>query len=322
MKFICSIKIFAAYIVIVMLGICTGAFLYMTYSLCTLLVAGQKFSAFSAGFFLQGAFEVFPAVLSIVPVFISFYLIRHKEIPWYSILACMALHFCLWIFFIPAIKDKLEISVCKNQTAHEISALSPGYFRVSEDSRYVLYYSEVDSESNVSGVCIDRSKAKDNVFTFRSEKLSVFKNSFSDPLIKNAVEMPALLSEILKYFQKFTFAAYSKCSENFASWAIFSSIILAFSSAVWIKNISAWRLVNVLYVLADYILVFFLNFLIFDAGDSLFQKIPAFTDAVSAKSFLACVINIFVFAAAFVLWLVSSLADKNSPEPVYYGDNL
>lgn len=53
MNFICSIKIFAAYIAIVMLGLCTGAFLYMTYSLCTVLVAGQKFSAFSSGFFYR-----------------------------------------------------------------------------------------------------------------------------------------------------------------------------------------------------------------------------------------------------------------------------
>ena len=104
MNFICSIKIFAAYIAIVMLGLCTGAFLYMTYSLCTVLVAGQKFSAF----FLQGIFEVLPTVLSLCPLFISFYLIRHKEIPWYSVLVCMILHLCLWIFFIPALKEKLE----------------------------------------------------------------------------------------------------------------------------------------------------------------------------------------------------------------------
>lgn len=322
MNFICSIKIFAAYIAIVMLGLCTGAFLYMTYSLCTVLVAGQKFSAFSSGFFLQGIFEVLPTVLSLCPLFISFYLIRHKEIPWYSVLVCMILHLCLWIFFIPALKEKLEISVYKNKEMQAAVSLSPGYFRVSQDNRYVLYYSEVDSENNASGVCIDKSKSNGNVFTFSSEKPAIFQDEFSDPLIKNTVEMPVLLKQILKYFQKFTVSSYSRCSENFVSWIIFSSIIFAFTSVVWIKNISAWRLVNVLFILMDYIFVFFLNFFILGADDSLFQKIPILIKSVPTKSLLVCVLNIFIFAAAFILWLISRLVKENSPEPAYYGDDL
>ena len=201
-------------------------------------------------------------------------------------------------------------------------SLSPGYFRTSQDNRYVLYYSEVDSENNASGICIDKSKSNGNVFTFSSEKPEIFQDEFSDPLIKNTVEVPVLLRQILKYFQKFTEASYSRCSENFVSWIIFSSIILAFASVVWIKNISAWRLVNVLFILMDYIFVFFLNFFILGANDSLFQKIPALIKSVPVKSFLVCVINIFIFAAAFVLWLISRLVKENSPEPAYYGDDL
>ena len=107
-----------------------------------------------------------------------------------------------------------------------------------------------------------------------------------------------------------------------ASWIIFSSIIFAFTSVVWIKNISAWRLVNVLFILMDYIFVFFLNFFILGADDSLFQKIPILIKSVPTKSLLVCVLNIFIFAAAFVLWLISRLVKENSPEPAYYGDDL
>ena len=91
---------------------------------------------------------------------------------------------------------------------------------------------------------------------------------------------------------------------------------------VWIKNISAWRLVNVLFILMDYIFVFFLNFFILGADDSLFQKIPILIKSVPTKSLLVCVLNIFIFAAAFVLWLISRLVKENSPEPAYYGDDL
>ena len=132
----------------------------------------------------------------------------------------MILHLCLWIFFIPALKEKLEISVYKNKEMQAAVSLSPGYFRVSQDNRYVLYYSEVDSENNASGVCIDKSKSNGNVFTFSSEKPAIFQDEFSDPLIKNTVEMPVLLKQILKYFQKFTVSSYS--TVVFALFAVIS----------------------------------------------------------------------------------------------------
>ncbi|MGN0729424.1 hypothetical protein [Treponema sp.] len=321
MKFIASIKIFAAYIALILLGVCTGAFLYMTHSLCTVLVAGQRFSAFSLAYFMKGVVLSLPMVLLLCPLFVSFYLIRHKEIPWYSSLVCMILHLALWIFFIPAAAEKLTLKTQAAKTAPEASLLSPGYFRMSENGRYILYYSETGPGNLCSGVCIDTVKSSGNVFTFTGEKPASFQNGFSDPLIRNTVEMPVILENVLKYFQRFISEIYFHCSGNFAGWLAFSSIILVFVSSVLVRNVSAWRLVNVLFILMGCSAVFFMDFYILEMNGSFFEKIPFPLKDVSVNLLLMCAANLLVCVAAFVLWLVSR---RDTTPAVFdsYGDDI
>lgn len=315
MKIKFSIKIIPVYFVALALAVCAGAILYMTYSACASLVAGQDFSPFSLTLFLQGLYYVFPASFSLVPIFVVFYTIRRKEVAGLSIPVFMVLHLLLWLFCVPFVKNTYENAQLKQKNAPQtFSLLSPGYFRESESNKYIFYYTRINSENIASGVCIDRTKPEDNVYTFSDIKLSSAQEGFTDTLIRGTVEMPATLRVCLSYLQAFTSAAYELCSTNILRWLLFSSVTVAILSVFFLYNFSSWRLVNVLMIFVVYVFIFLGNYFISNAPDTILKSVPLISLAPYPQEIICSVFNVLVFIANFGRFFVAALRKVDTSE--------
>ena len=302
-----SIKIIPVYFVALALAVCAGALLYMTYSACSSLVAGQTFSPFSSALFLRGLYSVFPAAFSLVPVFIVFYIIRRTEVSGLSVPVFMVLHLCLWLFCVPFIKNTYEnVSLKQNDGAQTFNLLSPGYFRQNENGKYIFYYTRINAENIASGVCIDYTEPENNVYTFSEIKLSKTQEGFTDTLIRGTVEMPSTLRVCLTYLQAFTDAAYRQCSSGILAWLLFSSIIVAILSVYFLHNFSSWRLVNVLVVFLVYVFIFLGNYFISNAPESILKSVPLVSAFSKPHQIICCAFNVLVFIANFGRSFVTS----------------
>ena len=313
MKIKFSIKIIPVYFVALALAVCAGAILYMTYSACASLVAGQNFSPFSSTLFLRGLYSVFPAAFSLVPVFVVFYVIRRTEVAGLSVPVFMVLHLCLWLFFVPFVKNTYENARLKQRsTPQTFSPLSSGYFRSSESDKYIFYYTRINSENIASGVCIDRTKPEDNVYTFSDIKLSSIQEGFTDTLIRDTVEMPVTLRVCLSYLQAFTSAAYEMCSSGIVRWLLFSSVTVAILSVFFLYDFSSWRLVNVLVIFVVYVFIFLGNYFISNAPDTILKSVPLISAASAPQEIICCAFNVLVFIANFGRFFVAALYKKDA----------
>lgn len=308
MKIKFSIKIIPVYFVALALAVFAGALLYMTYSACASLVAGQSFSPFSSTLFLQGIYRVFPAAFSLVPLFVVFYVIRRTEVSGLSVPVFMVLHLLLWLFCVPFVKNTYENARLKQRNdIQTFSPLSPGYFRESESDKYIFYYIRINSENIASGVCIDRTKPEDNVYTFSDIRLSNAQEGFTDTLIKDTVEMPVTLRMCLSYLQAFTDAAYQQCSGGIVAWLLFSSITVAILSVFFLCNFSSWRLVNVLVIFVVYVFIFLCNYFISNAPETVLKSVPLISLASEPQQIICSAFNLLVFIANFGRFFVASL---------------
>lgn len=314
-----SVKILAASAAVILIEIFTGAVLSMALSLCSALVAGQKVSAFSLHFFVRGIAAVLPAAIFLSPVFISFYLIRHKEIAGIPVFVCIAGVFCLWLFAVPVLNGHSESAAFKadSQPPH----LSSDYFRTSSDGRYIFYYSEITPQNSASGVCIDTRRIKDKVFTFSDIQLP-HETAFSDPLIQSSLEMPGSLKLVISLFSAFTETARSKSHEGLLEWLCFSSAVAAFLAVIWLRNCSQWRLVNVLLIAVAFMAVLLVNSVLLQT--SVFAsdvRLPAvLLKAVPAGGCAVAAVNCAFFALFSIAGAIACVRRKNSVAPGFAGD--
>ncbi len=312
MKFLDFFKIIVAYILIIIIAMLLSAFLYMSYSMCAILITGHRFSTFNLAFFIQGLYAVLPAGVAVCPLFVAFYLIRHKEISGIPVVCYMVLHFALWFFLLPFVAKSFPHSYMINKPTPEEAFLSPGYFRTSSDGKYIFYYSQINNDGSAEGVCIDTERRSNNVMTFSGVIPGKTESVFSDPLIKNSIEMPFFLREILHYFGLFTAGAYEKCSGSLIGWLFFSSIIIAIMSVLQLRSVSSWRLVCVLLIFAYFIIVFGVNTLVILSDFSLFEKISSPVQGISGKEAFLAVVNIIFFVLSFIVAAVSHAVEIKS----------
>lgn len=313
-----SVKILAASAAVILIEIFTGAVLYMALSLCSALVAGQKVSVFNLHFFVRGIMTVLPAAIFLSPVFISFYLIRHKEIAGIPIFVCIAGIFCLWLFAVPGLKKPGAAQPFMDGSQQ--AQLSSGYFRSSADGRYIFYYSEITPQNSASGVCIDTRRIKDKVFTFSGIQFPR-ESAFSDPLIQSSLEMPYSLKSAFSLFSAFIKTARSKSQESMAEWLCFSSVIAAFLSVIWLRNISMWRLVNVLLIAVVFAAVLLVNSFLLPTEVFARIALPKYiARAVPAGRYIIAAVNCGIFAMALAAGAVASMLRKNSSALDFAGD--
>lgn len=179
------LKLILAYILIVLVGTSACAVLYMIYTACSSIVAGEGLSALSFSLFLGGVILVGPVTLMLGGVFMCFYIIRHRLHKAVYISIYFVLGLVSWLVLVPVCMNLYASAQNSLQQPTEKRHLSPGYFRT--DGTKILFYSAVRENNIADGLCIDTAARADNetnVYTFKNVKAADSYTGFADPLIQ------------------------------------------------------------------------------------------------------------------------------------------
>ena len=246
-----SLKLIAAFLAIGIVGSVAGACLYMVYSACTVLVAGESLAAFSVTLFVNGLFASFPVCMMVSSMMLTLYLIRHPAFPIIPICMYFILMSSVWIVLVP-FSNKLSMKYRKtNQTEASTRTVSPGFFR--HDDGYILFYSKITDAHEVDGVCIDDTGSSGRLYTYEKVPLAKNERKFSDSLIEETVAMPKLFQLIIKgnTILESTSLVMTERGKTigYSWWLCFASFGLALLSVIGLRRVSNWRLLNTFLVI-------------------------------------------------------------------------
>ena len=290
--------------------VCTAlAAVYMIYTLCVNMVAGQQL-AFDIQLFLEGLLLFLPLVLVMQALFMTLWMIRHPESTLLPVAVYAAIYIAVWLFVLPAVVKSVPYGGSQYAGGRFSDKPSAGYFRNTADT--ILYYSTIDPDTSLAnGMCVDIQKPAGNVFTFSNVALSQKRTVFTDSLIQNTIEMPPTLSIIVRYVQDF-FVILAKCArERFGYWLCFATMALPLLAVVSLRRFSQWRLVSVISIIFVSAGVFVFNVLgyvnpsvvaVEDSINGVLTKIPPLKSLAAFGNpcvMLANIIFFLILTAAF-----------------------
>lgn len=241
-----SLKLIFYYVCICIFLCVCSSILYMIYTLCQNLVAGQSLS-FDINLFMEGFFLFSPVMFIFGAMFMVFFFIRHPCHFVLPIVCYCVLYVVSWLFIIPSVAKTNTSSYETYIEAKTKDMPSSGYFRRNNDK--IFYYSYVNEDSNsASGLCIDSNLSDNNVYTFNSLKMSHKKSAFTDSLIQDSIDMPPAIAITVQKIMELSIVLKKCASQSFGYWLCFASMGLALMGVIGVRHVSQWRLVNVLLV--------------------------------------------------------------------------
>lgn len=296
-----SVKIIFAYIASFITANLLGVILWM---LVNSGAVSQGVRTLDLNYFLEALHAVFPIALSACPVFVSFYLIRHPEVSSFSIAIFFVIHLCAWVFLVPLMHDLSGAALPHSPSGSSVDpSLLIDRFEASDSGSYVVFYSKADTGTGagspvVSGVCLDQRYGRGGIYTFADAEVSD-----ADRLTAEA-GVPAVLQAPVNYFTPFVNSIYA-ASASVLSWALFSTITLAIGGVLFFRNISVWRLVNTLWVLALYVFVLAVNFIIGSSPSGNFTWVPNLSRLITPQQVLAAAVNIVILLICIPIGIIT-----------------
>ncbi len=316
-----SLKLIVFYVCISVIMCTALAAVYMIYTLCINMVAGQQLT-FDIQLFLDGLLLFLPLVLVLQAMFMTLWMIRHPESTILPIAFYAVIYIATWLFILPATVRYAPYGSSRDARGSVSDKPSAGYFRNSSD--IIFYYSSIDPETSLAnGMCVDTQKPAGNVFTFSNVALAQKRTVFTDSLIQNTIEMPASLSILVRYVQDF-FVILAKCArESFGYWLCFATMALPLLAVVSLRRFSQWRLVSVISIIFVSVGVIVFNILgyvnpaVVSAEDSindLLTKIPPLKSLAAFGNPCVMLANIVFFIILTVAFFAFEFKNRTFVE--------
>lgn len=252
-----SLRMIIAFFLICTVGTILSACLYMIYSSCTLLIAGDAFDVFSRSLFFTGLVKALPVCIVISSVLLALYLIRHPSEVVVPLITYLLLGLASWFVLLPltnTLAVKLEPITGFEK---EERPLSENYFRKNNDQ--IVYISTYNAEGNADGTVIELSPVERGVYSFTEVPLAEHPSEFSDVLIEETVTVPSVCSLVIKAIGVMFSTGRDYLSKGYLSWIFFASFGLALLSLLGLKRMSSWRLINVFMILTLAVVIFSFN---------------------------------------------------------------
>ena len=286
-------------IYIASLLVCTALFamLFMFSCNLTMFVTGLPSSFFSLHFFLTGALTCFPLVCILTHILFVLYLIRHPSNQIISLVLYVVLGALSWLVLIPT--DMHLISRYESDVfSTRVEASSAGVFRKEENG--IVYYSRIGDDGTADGLFIDtlgiQSQGENVIPFFNSSVKNETAFPYSDILIKNSLQPPAMAVYPLSVYNALLTASQYSNSLGFLAWLAFASIGLALLSIYALQFASSWKLANVSFVICAAFAIIFINYLYYmNMLPSVLKEVALkLSEFTGAKDPLIILINLII----------------------------
>lgn len=263
-----SFRMLLAFFLICSVGTVLSACLYMIYSSCTLLIAGDAFDVFSKSLFLEGIVKALPVCIAISSILLALYLIRHPSEVVCPLITYLILGLASWFVLLP-LTNTLSLKL-EGVTGFEKEErpLSENYFRKSNDQ--ISYISTYNADGNADGTVIELSPVERGVYSFTEVPLAERSSEFSDSLIEESVTVPFVCRFIINSISVMFSTGRNYLSKGYLNWIFFATCGLAILSLLGLKRMSSWRLINVFTIVSLAVIIFSFNAAYY--GQPEFQK--------------------------------------------------
>ncbi len=305
-----SLKFIVYYLFITAVGFFLSSSLFMVYTLCKTLIAGEGIKVVDSFLFVHGMFYFMPLVLMMSALFSIFYFIRHPDFSIVSKIVFFVIYICVWIFLIPLSMD-VDTKVLSHQESEKIETVSPGYFR--KQNNQTVFYSRKynDAEGNlVADGCVIRNNKMEY---FKGHKIVPLSSGFADPIMKASIQMNPALSIVLKFYRHFLEVVNMARLSGITAWLCIASIALSLFGILFISRFSYWRLLSVIFSLILFFGVITLNAMCFFFAP--FRAAAGFMSGVfffiNGNSFVL-IMNIVLFILFSVIGLIVSRLRRES----------
>lgn len=295
------------------LGTAACAFVYGVCQGLNFFVAGGGISVFSRDLFVRGAFLAGPGVCIVAQIFMVLLVLRRqtdsrKINHLFSLIVYIVLALATWCVLFPKVFE-IEKDFFRQDSAERSVPVSSGYFR--ESSGGVYYYSKILPDGSADGILIDTQGKYGNaggIIPFASQNPALVSSfPYSDVLVKDAVQTPAMISVPLR--------AYSVLREQMTLsflggkmvWFSFATLGLALLSLYGLQFSSSWKMVGCVLVVLGAILILVANYLFYaekiPESILLWQRhlpqIYSLPNSLIVYANLAVFVVLFLFGAVF-----------------------
>lgn len=292
----------------------------MVYSMCQNLVAGQT-STFSVGLFVKGLLLSAPIIVELSGLFLIFYLIRHPSDSYLPLITYLILGVLAWFVIVPSLFKIQNAFVSSEALQEPRNKISAGYFRNIED--HVVFFSRVTDEGVADGIVLDVGVDGKNLFTFKDAHTITREEGFQDSIISDSVSANFFMQHIINGITNLESLQALTIALGYLHWITVASLGLALLSIVGLRNISEWRLLDVLIVFIAYMLVLIINITLNLEGFALAKVAFKINTIFKALSFLTNPTQVILNLAFSIIMLVSGiLIDGNDRKRRLRGGEL
>lgn len=250
------VKMSGAFFLICSVGTFLVACLYMIYSACTVLIAGDALDIFSKGFFIKGFVSTLPVCIAISNILLALFLIRHPSDNILPLITYIFIGLLSWLVLLP-LTNKLNLFVEeKFSDAQSVHSVSEKYFRKQDDK--IIYFTSIN-ESSADGVVIDLNAHDNGVYSFTDTPFLKTESDFSDSLIEETVSVPGYSKIFIRHALLLIRVGQDFLAKGYIAWLWFASFGLALISLLGLRRLSSWRLINVFLILFFAIVLFEFN---------------------------------------------------------------
>ncbi len=253
-------KIFAlsaTYLVICIAGTLLGTILYFLYIEGISYVAGATAAAVSLSVLKTGLIAAFPVVLMFSSLLLIFFMLRHP-LPFYAAALFYVFGIVTWgVLFPLGIKALKSLPTDSPAVIKEM--YTPGFFR--ESGSYVYYFTAPGDSGKLPGVryAINgiNSMNRLNPELIEATEETKSKSEFNDSLAEKMLHPPFFVQQAFIIFS--LPAQIAKNCKSRSDYLLFLSLGAALIMVGAVKNISHWRLINVLNSATITCIIFYLN---------------------------------------------------------------
>ena len=291
------------YIASMLVGTFIFATLFMFSCNLTTFVTGLPASFFSLHLFMTGIFLSVPLVCVLIQVLFVLYLIRHPKSQIVSLIMYAIFGLVSWLVLIP-MDLELIARYDSDTVSSRVEASSAGVFR--KEASGIFYYSHIDEDGTADGVFLDTEGTFNQegtvvpLFDVTVKNESAF--PYSDILLKDSLQPPALVIYPMQVYSALLTAAQYSSSLGIFAWLAYASLGLALLSIYGLQFASSWKLASVSVVVSAAGVIIFVNYLYYmSILPSVFKEVAAkLAELTGAKDPLIVLTNLIIAALLLV----------------------
>ncbi len=245
----------------IIITLLTSVFVFVFDSCQSYAASGQTIKLSFKGFFIF-ALAFLPFGLQVTSLFLLCYFIKNPGYKIFPLFVFVLVTLFSWVFLSPLSLKAHDSLLEKNAKLFEKSSLvkktKSSSFKKSGTN--VFYFSDIFRAEKSDGLIIDLSSLEKKSHVFTSEEKNPAVANIEDSITEEVFQSPKASSFIIERLEDFFTLENQMLHSEFFSWLSFACMALAIISLAAFRNMSEWRLMNLIFTILLFMGIVIFNY--------------------------------------------------------------